>query len=172
MDFVDLVVSDTDTQFFEFVADRTQADPIARFGTHWEAYAKLAEQLVVASVRGPELLTVLADNYSTPDDILFEDSLKASVNRRLKRLAVTNVCRLDSKSSDGLQAVDMLVSAITFEFRAKAGLSSPVSAKGQLSLHVREALGTQTCLDGWRNANHSIAVYEHGFWSPGETQQS
>lgn len=163
-EFVDLVVY-ADTQFFCFVADREQADPVRRFGTHWEAYGKLAQQLTVAGIRTAELITILADNYSTPDDVLFEESLKASVNRRLRRLAVTSVCRLDSKSSDGLQAVDMFTSGIAFEFRAAASLASEKSVKAELSRHIRSALGTASCLTGWRNQRHSVAVYDHGQWS-------
>lgn len=164
-EFVDVIAADTEVGFFSFIADRKTADPVERFGTQWEAYSKLAEQLVVACIRSDELLTVLADNYSTPDDVLFEDSLKASVNRRMRRLAVTSVCRLDSKSSDGLQAVDILTSAIAFEFREKAGLGSANSPKGQLSAYLREALGVGTCVSGSRNQQHSIAIYSHGQWS-------
>jgi hypothetical protein len=164
-EFIDVVAADSAVEFFCFVADRDAADPVERFGTHWEAYSKLAEQLVVACVRGDELLSVLADNYSTPDEVLFEDSLKASANRRLQRLAVTSVFRLDSRSSDGLQAVDMLTSAIAFEFRASVGLASPKSPKGELSEYARQALGTTTCLNGWRNRSHSVAIYSHGQWT-------
>jgi hypothetical protein len=95
-------------------------------------------------------MSVLADNYSTPDDVLFEDSLKASVNRRLRRLAVTSVCRLDSRSSNGLQAVDMVTSAVAFEFRAATGRGSEKSVKAELSRYVRERLGTTSCLRTWR----------------------
>lgn len=164
-EFIDVIASDAAVEFFSFVADRDVADPVERFGTHWDAYSKLAEQLVVACVRGDELLSVLADNYSTPDEVLFEDSLKASVNRRLRRLAVTSVFRLDSKSSDGLQAVDMLTSAIAFEFRANVGLGSTSSPKSQLAKYARQALGTETCLEGWRTDQHSVAIYSHGQWT-------
>lgn len=157
--FIDLILEEESVSFFGFVADRNVADPIARFGTHWEAYSKLAEQLVLASIRSHELVTVLADNYSTPDHILFEETLKAAVNRRARRLAVTSVCRLDSKSSDGLQAADVMISAATFEFRAEAGLSSHKSAKGSLAKYVRDALGADSCLHGWRNDRHSVAIY-------------
>jgi hypothetical protein len=37
-------------EFFCFVADRDTADPVQRFGTQWDAYLKLAEQLVVAAI--------------------------------------------------------------------------------------------------------------------------
>src|SRR5581483_12272662 len=47
-EFADIVTSDSAAEFFGFVADRDKADPVERFGTQWEAYTKLAEQLVVA----------------------------------------------------------------------------------------------------------------------------
>lgn len=154
------------TEFWSFVADRQVADPIERFGSAWGAYGKLAEQLVTSSIHTDgELVSVLADNYSTPDTILFEEDLKRSVNRRQGRLAVTSVCRLDSKAADGLQLADLLTSAVAFEFRAALGLASPTSPKGQLAAHVRQRLGTTSCLTGWRNAAHSVAIYEHGVWS-------
>lgn len=161
---VDVCLRATDAKFFCFVADRALADPIERFGSPWAAYGKLAEQLVVAALRPGELVTVLADNYSTPDHVLFEEDLQASVNRRLERLAVTACCRLDSKSSDGLQVVDLLVSAVTQEFRAQTGAASSTSPKAVVAAHVRRALGTDTCLGGWRSRSHSVAMYEHGTW--------
>lgn len=159
--FIDIVLAPGVAEFFCFVADRQTDDPVRRFGTHWDAYTKLAEQLVVAAIHPDELVSLLADNYSTPDHILFEEDLRAGVNRRLKRLALVSAVRLDSKSCDGLQLVDLLTSATAFEFRASVGLASDTSLKGQLAAHVRERLGATTCLNGWRNAAHSVAVYGH-----------
>jgi hypothetical protein len=164
---VDVALEPGMSEFWCFIADRHAADPIERFGSAWAAYGKLAEQLVTGAVHADgELVSILADNYSTPDTILFEEELKRSVNRRLARLAVTSVCRLDSKAADGLQVADILTSAVAHEFRAAVGLASPTSAKGQLAAHVRERLGTESCLTGWRNAAHSVALYEHGSWTP------
>ena len=53
-------------------------------------------------------MSLMADNYSTPDYVLFEEQLRARVNVRVKRLGLVSVCRLDSKSSDGLQLADLL----------------------------------------------------------------
>ena len=153
------ICADSGVDFFCFIADRKQSDPIARFGSPWDAYAKLAEQLVVASFRPAELMALMADNYSTPDSVLFEQDLRAAVNRRLNRLALVSVTRLDSRSSDGLQAVDLLTSAVTHEFRADAGLASHVSPKGRISTYVRAVLGAGSCLDGWRNSRHSVQIY-------------
>lgn len=166
--FIDVCLGPGDVEFFCFVADRENADPIERFGSAWDA-SKLAEQLIVAALHPEELMSLMADNYSTPDAVLFEEELKMRVNRRVHRLGLVSVCRLDSKSSTGLQAVDLLTSAVTFEFRAEAGLASYKNPKGILAAHVRQALGTQSCLGGWRNGQHSVAVYSHGSWTPGVT---
>lgn len=163
---VDLALSVPSVQFYCFVADRDAADPVARFGTHWDAYEKMAEQMITACIKPNELLTVLADNYSTPDEVLFEQTLRANINRRLRRLALVSVCRLDSKSADGLQIVDLLTSACALEFRLDAGLASPTSPKAELSRYVRERLGATSCLGGWKNDSHSVAVYRDGREAP------
>ncbi len=165
---VDVCLTSSYQEFFCFVADRQVADPIQRFGSSWAAYSKLAEQLILASVRPNELVSVLADNYSTPDHILFEEDVRENVNRRLGRLAVVACCRLDSKSSDGLQVADLLTSAVAHEFRAATGLAGAEPAqnpKAVVAAHVRHQLGTSSCLGGWRNARHSVAVYDHGSWT-------
>ena len=150
-----------------FCLGQDKADPVERFDSSWDAYSKLAEQLVVASLHSDQLMSLMADNYSTPDSVLFEEELRMRVNRRLHRLAVVSVCRLDSRSSDGLQLADLLTSAVTYEFRATAGIAAGNNPKAQLAAHVRSRLGTASCLGGWRNARHSVAEYSHGSWLPG-----
>jgi hypothetical protein len=151
-----------DVHFFCFVADRDHADPITRFGSHWDAYSRLAEQLMIAAIKPAELVSVVADNYSTPDHVLFEENLKANVNRRLHRLAVVSVCRMDSRSSDGLQAVDLLTSATAYEFRQAKKLASASGPKHEVAVHIRAGMGADTCLDGHRNMSHSVAIYGSG----------
>jgi len=155
---VDLIVA-SDHRFSCFVTDRDVADPVARFSTHWKAYAKLAEQLLIGSIRPRELLTVLADNYSAPEGVRFEQDVRSAVNQRLGCLGVTSVCRLSSKATDGLQAVDLITSAITHEFRQAAGLASSMNPKAALAEHVREQYGIDTCLDGCKERRLSIEVY-------------
>lgn len=157
-EIVDISV-DSGLEFFCFVADRQTADPIVRFGSPWDAYARLAEQLVVAAIHPGELVSIMADNYSTPDHVRFEETLRSNVNRRLNRLGVVSACRLDSRSCDGLQVADLLTSAVAHEFRASTGRASHTSPKGRLAAHVRDRLGAPTCLSGWRNTRHSVQIY-------------
>lgn len=157
---VELIAGTADCYFSCFVCDRHVAEPVERFGTPWLAYERLAGQLIIGSVKPKELVAVLADNYSTPPHVLFEEEVKYEVNRRLGRLAVTSVCRLDSKSADPLQLVDVLTGAATFEFRAAAGLAKATSTKGQLAAYVRERFGFDTALNGVRMGNFNVALHE------------
>lgn len=99
---IDLVAS-ADASFSCFVADRSIADPVSRFGSPWRAYEKLAVQLLLGSIPPGELVSVVADNYSTPDYVVFEQDVRAEVNRRLGGLGLTSVCRMDSKAAEHIR---------------------------------------------------------------------
>ena len=160
---VDLVTTSGAT-FSCFVADRDSADPVKRFGSTWSAYEKLATQLIIGAIRPPEVTAVLADNYSTPASFDFEGSVKSQVNRRLGRLAVLEVLRLDSTSSDALQLVDLLTSAVAFEYRASAGQGSASSPKGELSAYVRTCMNVPTFIGGCTGQMVSVREYEDENW--------
>ena len=154
------LVADGEGDFSCFVADRDAADPVKRFGSPWRAYERLAAQLLIGSIRRREIVTVLADNYSTPADVVFEEDVRASVNRRLRRLAVASVVRLDSRAAVALQVVDLLIGAVTFEFRQSAGLAGARTPKAQLAKHVRERFGVASLLAGTReNPRLNVALY-------------
>ena len=155
------VVARSDAEFSCFVADRQANDPVVRFGSPWKAYQKLAEQLIVGSLRPRELLTVLADNYSTPDFVKFEEDIRADLNRRLERLAVLTVCRLDSQSTDALQIVDLLTSAVAFEFRQHAATAATGNAKADLAKYVRTEYGVASFLGGCKPPPLNVAIYTH-----------
>ena len=156
---VDLVRA-SDAEFSCFVADRRSHDPIARWGTPWKAYEKLACQLIISTIRPRELVTVVADNYSTPDPVVFEQDLRKSVNARLGRLAVTSACRLDSKATDALQLVDLLTSAVTHDFRQEAKLAKARNPKGKLTAYVRRKYEVETFVSGCRKKSINVALYQ------------
>lgn len=161
VDLVDLIVK-ADARYYCFVADRATADPVKRFKQDsWLAYEKLATQVLIGAAKPYELLSVMADNYSTPDHVKFEEDVQYEVNRRLERLAVTTICRLDSKSCDALQLVDVLTGAVTFEHRQAAGLAGTKSAKALLADHLRHAYGVGTTIGGCKNDKLNVAIYRN-----------
>jgi hypothetical protein len=147
-DVVDLLARSDDAYFSCFIADRHEEDPLAKFRSPWKAYEKLATLLLLGSISNPEpeLVPVLADNYSTPDNVHFERDVRAAVNDRRGYCTVPTVCRLDSKAADPLQLVDLMTSAVTFEFRQCAGLAGRSTPKAQLAAYVRHSYGIQSFL--------------------------
>jgi hypothetical protein len=132
----------------------------------------MASQLVIGSIHRGELVTVLADNYSTPPGVVFEEDLKEEVNRRLGGLAVASVCRLDSRAADPLQIVDFLTSGVTFEFRQHHGLAGRATPKAEVAAALRQKLGVKTFLNGLRTTRRTglrlnIAQYKEASISTG-----
>jgi hypothetical protein len=157
---VDVVAGIEDARFSCFVADRSLADPVARFGNAWRAYEKLAEQLLMGTIKPWEIVSVLADDYSAPAGVDFEGDLKSNVNRRLGRLAVSSVCRLNSKSADPLQIVDLLTAAVAFEFKQAAGLAGKATPKAALAAYVRKSFGVPSVLGGYKDDRFNVAIYQ------------
>jgi len=147
-----------------FVADRHVADPVARFGNTFAAYEKLATQLLLGSIHRYELVTVVADNYSAPNERSFENTVKKECNRRLRRLGVTSVIQVDSGATEGLQLVDVLTGAVGFEFKANAGQASHLSHKGEVATFVRNLFGASTFNQGFDADGCRVRLYEHARW--------
>jgi hypothetical protein len=91
--------------------------------------------------------------------LLRAEVLRANVNGRLGCLSLVTVCRFDSKSCDGLQLVDVLTGAITFEHRQKAGLAGTKSAKALLSKYLLNAYGVPTTIGGQKTDKVNVAIY-------------
>lgn len=144
---IDVAADCAGTKFSCFITDRNKADPIRRFGSPWRAYEKLAAQLLIGSIVHDELISVLADFFSTPRHVNFEMDVRTEVNQRLGRCAVATMCRVDSRTADPLQVVDLLTSAVAFEHRQAHGLASETSAKAELAEHVRQAFGVASFLN-------------------------
>lgn len=166
----DLLVK-SEAKFSCFVADRHVADPVARFGNTFAAYEKLATQLLIGSVAPYELVSVLADNYSAPNDRSFENTVKRECNRRLRRLGVVSVVQVDSGATAGLQLVDVLTGAVGFEFKANAGQALHTSHKGEVAAYVRGLCGAATFNTGFVTEGFKVKLYEHRRWLTREQEK-
>lgn len=163
LELVELLLA-SPAKFSCFVADRHIADPVARFGSTFAAYEKLATQLLIGSIRPYEIISLLADNYSAPDDRAFENTVRAECNKRLGRLGVASVVQVDSAATEGLQLVDILTGAVGFGFRADAGLASHGSHKGQVAANLRSLCGVRDFNAGHPDIDFNVKVYEHEKW--------
>jgi hypothetical protein len=115
------------------LADRQVADVVEIAGDRWRAYEVLATQLLTTCLQGPELLTVLADEYKTPPGVTFEETVRTETNAQLGRLAVPAIVRVTSHASDLMQVADTLTSIAAFPTRVAQGHASFKSVKGKLA---------------------------------------
>jgi hypothetical protein len=144
-----------------FVIDKQKHDPIARFGGLFEAYECLARQLVLGSIKRGETMFLIADEYSTPPTVTFEENVRDYVNQRLHRKAVAGVCRMRSSGVDLLQLIDLLLGAVVYEYKAKGGVVGPgrYSPKVKLLEYIKEQAGVKSFVGGYRDGRINVATY-------------
>lgn len=127
-------------------------------GNEWKAYEDITLKLMNAVLANHEVLILIADHIVTPEDIKYEVNVKKIFNASKKRLAIAGVCRFDSKSNDLLQVTDLLIGAITYDLKLKAGLVSGDKYKIKLVDYLKENLGTTSFDCGFKNYNFNIFV--------------
>lgn len=80
---------------------------------------------------------IIADEYSTPSTVTFEENVRDHVNQKLRRDAVVGVCRMRSSGIDLLQLADVLLGAVVYDHELAQGLGG-YSAKRRLLEYLRE----------------------------------
>jgi len=130
------------------------------FCDSWVAYEKLTLRLLKDAVLAPkEILVLIADYIPAPKEIRFEVNIKRELNNALNRLTLAGVCRFDSRSNDLLQLVDLVIGAISYDLKLATGvIKSGSKYKRQLSEFLRQGLGTDNFLNGFRNRHFNIFV--------------
>lgn len=124
----------------------------------WSAYEKITLKLLGASLAEKEILILIADHITTPKDIKFEVNVKKNFNTSKKRLALSGVCRFDSKSNDLLQIVDLIIGSITYDIKYENKLVSGDKYKLTLVKYIKNKLGTTTFTKGFRNYLFNVFV--------------
>jgi hypothetical protein len=144
-----------------FVTDKQKHDPIARFGGLFEAYECLARQLVWGSIKRGETMFLIADEYSTPPTVTFEENVRDHVNKKLRRKAVAGVCRMRSSGIDLLQLVDLLLGAVVYEYKVDTGAtgSGTYRPKVQLLEYIKEKAGVDSFVGGYRDGRINVVDY-------------
>jgi hypothetical protein len=143
---IDLVLDLPDVQFCCHIADRQHGDLTARFRGHphagERAYEAMAAAILGEMIDDREIVSVIADKRSTSPAVRFELDVAKSVNQSKGGLAVANVCRLDSHSTDALQVVDLLLGAAALDLRQ--GRTESGTQKQQLLTYLLDRCGCPT----------------------------
>ncbi|MBU2579281.1 DUF3800 domain-containing protein [Patescibacteria group bacterium] len=124
----------------------------------WLAYEQITLKLLEAALSNQEIIILIADYVTTPKNIRFEVETKKKFNQNKKRLALAGVCRFDSKSNDLLQLVDILIGAITYNIKFTKKLVDGSKYKIEIVNFLKNKLGTDTFIKGFKNHNFNIFV--------------
>ncbi|WP_172119571.1 DUF3800 domain-containing protein [Actinomyces faecalis] len=140
------VIAESSATCGAFVVDKAQADPFATGLPQWKAHNWTSVALVKAMVSRREIATVLTDSISTPDGTSYGAELRAAVNDAFRCMRVATALSLDSLTCDGLQAADLIASAIAHERKAMQDstieeFAARKTPKAQLSRYVATRLG-------------------------------
>ncbi|MFA5230767.1 MAG: DUF3800 domain-containing protein [Candidatus Paceibacterota bacterium] len=139
----------------------------------WDTYIHRAAMLLANNIKHiqPCNICVLADDLTRPRVIrkTFEQSLKDAINARLIKMgigkSVFGVTRLESHASLMLQAVDVLLGAVMYDFKKQQGFISEKLALRQdvVVREIRQKLGTDTLAKNYTyNKPNYFSVWKLG----------
>jgi len=156
---IDSIFDTKSLNFYSYTTHKKSKFFIDNFSNNeWEAYENITLKLMQAVLAEHEILILIADHITTPEDIKYEVNIKKIFNSSNKRLSIAGVCRFNSKSNDLLQVTDLLIGAITYDLKLKAGLVSGDKYKIELVDYLKEKLGTESFENGFRNYNFNVFV--------------
>lgn len=124
----------------------------------WSAYEKITLKLLGASLGEKEILILVADHVTTPRDVKFEVNIKKNFNGSKKRLALSGVCRFDSKSNDLLQVVDLIIGCINYDIKCENKLIPGSKYKLEIVEYLKNKVGILTFANGFKNHNFNIFI--------------
>ena len=128
-------------------------------GNPWNAYEQVSIRLVESALSPNEILMLLADHVTTPQNVHYEICVKDKMNKKAGRLAMAGVCRFDSKGNDLLQIVDLFIGAINYDLKIATGIVGDGDKhKKELLRFIKESIGIKDFTGGFRNKKFNIFV--------------
>lgn len=139
---VDEFFRSTNNSFACIVLDKAHMDFEKHFNNDFfKAYKSFSVLLLKKSITPNEIVTVIADYYSTPAKDEFEATVRNFVNDHTKELLIHSIIRIHSKGCDMIQLADLLMGAVNYEFKLKNKLIlKPNPAKVELLEHIKNEL--------------------------------
>lgn len=152
------LLENADIVFAACVVDREYFNPFKASVPHWKVHVDVTTQLLHGCINKGELVAVTMDMISSPPSVAVEDIVRGRVNKRLKGTSVVTAALQDSRAADGLQLVDLLAGAVSWERRFQAGISGTANShKAKVVARTKAVLGTD--LSDCRGRRFNITTY-------------
>ncbi len=156
---IDSIFNTKSLSFYSYTTHKKSEYFIDNFSNNeWKAYEDITLKLMNVVLAKHEILILIADYITTPRNVKYEVNIKKIFNNNKKRLSIAGVCRFDSKSNDLLQVTDLLIGAITYDLKFKKGLVSGDKYKLEIVNYLKEKLGVESFINGFKNYNFNIFV--------------
>lgn len=141
--FVDLFFEYGKAKFSCYIFQKSDLDLKQHFdGNLYSAYLGLANMQICSNLNANESAVLIMDDLSTPRDFVFESKLKQKINRKLERNAAYGVCRFYSKGVELIQLTDIMLGAVSYDYKIKNGLiTGPGVAKRSVLDHFKSRSG-------------------------------
>lgn len=147
-------------KFSFFVINKDNVDFQTQFKNDpWLAYEIFAEKLLIGNISHREIVVVLADYVTTPPNVKFEVNVKHAVNNHFKRLAVAGVCRIDSKGTNLIQIVDLMLGTVVYDYKVIHKLVSGDKHKMKLLSELKRKLKIKSFVGGFRDSMFNVHEY-------------
>ena len=163
---IDTFLETRSLNFYSYTVDKLGNYFRTHFNSdQWKAYEEISIQLLKDGVLGGdvngddnEIVILIADHITTPKSVKYEVVVKNKINKQKARLAIAGVCRFDSKGNDLLQVVDLIIGAINYDLKLKFKLVKGDKNKILLVKYIKDQLGVQDFVDGYRDRKFNIFV--------------
>lgn len=160
-EIIDAIFTTPGIKFGCIVINKDHLDFKAEFKNDpYLAYQNFTEELLKKNIGKTELLIVLADYISTPDNIKFEVDVKHNMNKHFERLAVCGVHRVDSIGINLIQITDLLLGAVVYEFKYRNKLVSGDRSKIGLYKYILRKVGIKTFVNGNKKKRFNVMIYQ------------
>ena len=139
--FIDLFFNHKKAKFSCYIFKKIDLDLQKHFGGNlYAAYQSFACMQVCANLRRTDSAILIMDDLSIPKNMPFESNIKRKINQNSKftNKPALGVIRAYSKGVEIIQLTDLILGAVSYEFKLNAGLiPGPGAAKKDVPSSAR-----------------------------------
>jgi len=159
---IDAFFATYNTSFYCIVLHKDNMDFERYFNNDFfKVYQSFTPLLLKRNIQVDEMVSVIADHYSTPNKDEFEMKVRNHVNDNGQKMSIHSVVRINSSGSDLIQIADLLMGAVNYEFKLSCNLiKNPSTAKVQLLTYLKQILKIENLTNHIKSEKFNIMIFD------------